>query len=184
MKVIVLSDTHAPRRWHSCPPAVAEQLRGADLILHAGDVCAAGVLDELAAYAPVRAVRGNNDGPDVATWGAPDTLELDVDRLRVAMIHNAGRRRGARPGCAAGFPARSSLSSGTRTFRSITMSTGSGSSTPARPPTAAASPRAPSGSWASGTASSSPPGSFPSPRGSDARLCYSPGPIPACAFTV
>ena len=45
MKVIVLSDTHAPRRWRSCPPAVAEHLRGAALILHAGDVCTAGVLD-------------------------------------------------------------------------------------------------------------------------------------------
>ena len=90
MKVIVLSDTHAPRRWRSCPPAVADQLRGADLILHAGDVCTARVLDELAGYAPVRAVRGNNDGPDVAVWGAPDTLELDLDRLPVAMIHDAG----------------------------------------------------------------------------------------------
>jgi hypothetical protein len=29
-------------------------------------VCTAGVLDELAAYAPVRAVLGNNDAPDVA----------------------------------------------------------------------------------------------------------------------
>ncbi len=90
MKVIVLSDTHAPRRWRSCPPAVAEQLHGADLILHAGDVCTAGVLDELAGYAPVRAVRGNNDGPDVAAWGAPDTLELDLGGLPVAMIHDAG----------------------------------------------------------------------------------------------
>ena len=98
MKVIVLSDTHAPRRWRSCPPVVAEHLRGADLILHAGDVCTARVLDELAAYAPVRAVRGNNDGPDVAAWGAPDTLELELDGLRAAMIHDSGP--------AAGRPAR------------------------------------------------------------------------------
>jgi putative phosphoesterase len=90
VKVIVMSDTHAPRRWRRCPPAVAAQLHGADLILHAGDVCTAGVLDELAGYAPVRAVRGNNDGPDVAAWGAPDTQELDLDGLRVAMIHDSG----------------------------------------------------------------------------------------------
>src|SRR5450755_3136873 len=98
VKVIVLSDTHAPRRWRSCPPAVAKQLRGAALILHAGDVCTARVLVELAAYAPVRAVRGNNDGPDVAAWGAPDTLELDLGGLRAAMIHDSGP--------AAGRPAR------------------------------------------------------------------------------
>jgi uncharacterized protein len=94
MRVIALADTHAPRRWRSCPPLVAEQLRQADLILHAGDVCTASVLDELASYAPVRAVLGNNDGPDVAAWGAPDSLELDLDGLRVAMVHDSGQATG------------------------------------------------------------------------------------------
>ncbi len=84
---MVLSDTHAPRRWRSCPPRVAEHLRGADAILHAGDVCVASVLDELSAYAPVHAVKGNNDGPDVT---APETLELTLDGLRIGMIHDSG----------------------------------------------------------------------------------------------
>lgn len=92
--MVVLSDTHAPHRWRSCPPRVAEHLRDADLVLHAGDVCVAGVLDELADYAPVHAVCGNNDGPDVVAWGAPETLELDVDGLRVAMIHDSGQQTG------------------------------------------------------------------------------------------
>jgi uncharacterized protein len=96
--VIVLADTHAPRRWRCCPPAVAAHLQGADLILHAGDVCTAATLDELAGYAPVRAVRGNNDGPDVAAWGAPDTLQLDLEGLSAAMLHDSGP--------AAGRPAR------------------------------------------------------------------------------
>jgi len=92
--VAVLADTHAPRRWRRCPPAVAQHLRGADLILHAGDACTADVLDELAAYAPVRAVRGNNDGPDVAAWGAPETLQLDLSGLAVAMLHDSGQAVG------------------------------------------------------------------------------------------
>jgi len=72
VKVVVLSDTHAPRRWRSCPPRVAGQLRGADLILHAGDVCEA--------------------------WVLPPDLEIDVGGLRVAMIHDSGpaARRTAR----------------------------------------------------------------------------------------
>jgi hypothetical protein len=90
MRVAVLSDTHAPRRWKACPPEVARRLEGVDLILHAGDVCRAAVLEELAAFAPVRAVLGNNDEPDVAAWGAPETLELDLDGLPVAMVHDAG----------------------------------------------------------------------------------------------
>jgi putative phosphoesterase len=94
MRVVVVSDTHAPRRWKSCPPAVALRLRNADLILHAGDVCTAAVLDELSAYAPVRAVLGNNDGPDVADWGAPPTAEFELDGLPVAMIHDSGPKAG------------------------------------------------------------------------------------------
>jgi putative phosphoesterase len=90
MRVVVLSDTHAPRRWRSCPPRVASSLRGADLILHAGDVCTAAVLDELTQYAPVVAVAGNNDGPDVTAWGAPEVAEFDVGGVAVAMLHDSG----------------------------------------------------------------------------------------------
>jgi putative phosphoesterase len=90
----VLSDTHAPRRWRSCPPRVAAHVRRADLILHAGDVCTAAVLDELSGYAPVRAVLGNNDGPDVAAWGAPPKLEFDLAGLPVAMVHDSGAAAG------------------------------------------------------------------------------------------
>jgi uncharacterized protein len=94
MRVVVLADTHAPRRWKSCPPAVAGWLRQADVILHAGDVCIAAVLDELAAYAPVHAVVGNNDEPDVTTWGAQSTLQTELAGLKVAMIHDAGAADG------------------------------------------------------------------------------------------
>jgi putative phosphoesterase len=98
MRVAVLSDTHSPRYWKRCPAAVAEALRGVDAILHAGDVCRAETLDELSAWAPVHAVLGNNDGPDVVAWGAPETLELDLGGLPLAMIHDSGARtgRGAR----------------------------------------------------------------------------------------
>jgi uncharacterized protein len=94
VRVVVLSDTHAPRRWKSCPAAVAEQLKGAEHILHAGDVCTSAVLDELAQYAPVTAVVGNNDDATVAAWGATPTVELDLAGLRVAMIHDSGQAAG------------------------------------------------------------------------------------------
>jgi uncharacterized protein len=104
MRVIVLSDTHAPRRWKSCPPAVAGWLRGADAILHAGDVCTADVLVELAQYAPVHAVFGNNDGPDVAAWGAPASIEIELGGLPVAMIHDSGQAAGRLRRMRAAFP--------------------------------------------------------------------------------
>ncbi|HEY2271541.1 MAG TPA: metallophosphoesterase family protein [Jatrophihabitantaceae bacterium] len=94
MRVAVLSDTHAPRHWKACPPSVARRLRGVDLILHAGDVCTAAVLDELAQYAPVRVVQGNNDGTEVSAWGAEPTLEFDVEGVPVAMLHDSGPAAG------------------------------------------------------------------------------------------
>jgi putative phosphoesterase len=98
MRIAVLSDTHSPRYWKRCPEPVAAALDGVDAILHAGDVCRAETLDELSGYAPVHAVLGNNDGPDVRAWGAPETLELELAGLPIAMIHDSGPRtgRGAR----------------------------------------------------------------------------------------
>jgi putative phosphoesterase len=52
----VISDTHGLLR-----PSAIEALRGSDLILHAGDVGSAEILDALRALAPVVAVRGNVD---------------------------------------------------------------------------------------------------------------------------
>jgi len=94
VRVVLLSDTHAPRFWKGLPPAVAEHLTGADLILHAGDVCVPSVLDELAAFAPVHVVQGNNDGPAVAAWGAAETWEGELEGVRVAMVHDAGPKQG------------------------------------------------------------------------------------------
>jgi putative phosphoesterase len=94
LRVVVLADTHAPRRWKKCPPEVARHLEKADAILHAGDVCIPSVLDELAEFAPVHVVAGNNDGPDVVEWGAPETLELDLAGVQTAMIHDSGPKDG------------------------------------------------------------------------------------------
>ena len=104
LKVLVLSDTHAPRRWKGVPGTLVEPLRRCDLILHAGDVCVPSVLDELAAFAPVHAVLGNNDGDEVAAWGAPLERELDLEGVRVAMIHIAGPKQGRGRRMGAQFP--------------------------------------------------------------------------------
>ena len=105
VRIVVLSDTHAPRRWKACPPRVAEHLRGADVILHGGDVCTADVLDELAQYAPVHAVLGNIDGWDVRAAGVPEQLQLSLGGVEVAMVHDAGPRQGREARLRRRFPA-------------------------------------------------------------------------------
>ena len=94
MRVLVVSDTHAPRHWKACPPALLPHLESADVILHAGDVCTPDVLDLLATFAPVHVVMGNNDVPEVAAWGAPETMEIELEGLRIGMVHDSGQRQG------------------------------------------------------------------------------------------
>jgi putative phosphoesterase len=76
-------------------------LERADMILHAGDLMAPRLLDELAACAPVRAVKGNVDSPDVEL---PETLEFEFGGARIAMIHDSGRKEGRRKRLRARFP--------------------------------------------------------------------------------
>ncbi|WP_231930370.1 metallophosphoesterase family protein [Friedmanniella luteola] len=90
----MLADTHAPRYWKGCPPAVAAHLATADVVLHAGDVCTPDVLDLLAGYAPVHVVMGNNDVAEVAAWGAPATLQVELGGVQVAMVHDSGQKEG------------------------------------------------------------------------------------------
>lgn len=104
MRIAVLSDTHAPRFWKSCPPSVVRHLDGVDAILHAGDVCVPSVLDELSGFAPVHVVRGNNDGEAIAAWGAPERLEVELGGVRVGMIHISGPAEGRGPRLRRQFP--------------------------------------------------------------------------------
>ena len=106
MRIAVLSDTHAPRFWKRCPDAVKVRLEDVELILHAGDVCTAAVLDELATWAPVVAVRGNNDGADVARRGAPDEARLELCGVLVGMVHDSGPKDGRLPRLRRRFPDR------------------------------------------------------------------------------
>jgi putative phosphoesterase len=77
-RIGLLSDTHGLLR----PEALAF-LRGSDYIIHAGDIGNPDILEELAAIAPVSAVRGNNDkGP----W-ADALAETDVLRIGDVSIH-------------------------------------------------------------------------------------------------
>jgi len=89
----VIADTHIRRGGsRRLPDAVYDELGRADVVLHAGDVVAPELLDELSGFAPVHAVLGNNDLDLVGRL--PRTEELILDGVAVAMIHDAGPRAG------------------------------------------------------------------------------------------
>jgi putative phosphoesterase len=97
----VIADTHMPSRARTLPGGLIPHLKRADLILHAGDLMDPAVLEELAAYAPTRAVLGNLDPSEA---GMPETLELEFGGARVAMIHDSGPKRGRRARMGRRFP--------------------------------------------------------------------------------
>jgi len=66
MRIGLISDTHIPFERKELPPQVLETFQGVDLILHAGDIYAHAVLDELEHIAPVLAALGDDD------YSAPD----------------------------------------------------------------------------------------------------------------
>ncbi len=98
---VVLADTHIPRRAKSLPEGLLPYLEEGDLILHAGDLIEPSLLDELALYAPVQAVRGNVDPPNL---DLPETLEFGFGSAEVAMIHDSGRKEGRRKRLRRRFP--------------------------------------------------------------------------------
>lgn len=93
-RVVVLSDTHIrPGGSRRLPDAVYTMLDEADVVLHAGDIVSADVLHELSGFAPTYAVLGNND-LDPALSHLPETRVVEIDGLRVGMIHDSGPREG------------------------------------------------------------------------------------------
>jgi len=82
LRVGVISDTHGLLRSEA-----AAALRGCNLIIHAGDVGNAAVLDELRGIAPTFAIRGNID---TGSWAArlPPTDIVEVGELSFYVLHN------------------------------------------------------------------------------------------------
>src|SRR6185295_18140581 len=84
MRVVVLADTHIRAgRSRALPTQVWDAIDDCQLVLHAGDVVDATLLDALAVRGrPPITVYGNNDAalPDL-----PERRELDIEGVRIAM---------------------------------------------------------------------------------------------------
>lgn len=86
-RVGLISDTHGLLR-----PEALRFLRGAEHIIHAGDIGTPEILEELRALAPVTAVRGNNDG---APWAraVPDSANVQIDGVTIHVLHDVSELR-------------------------------------------------------------------------------------------
>jgi putative phosphoesterase len=94
VRLAIVSDTHMPRGARALTEPCLERLRAADAILHAGDLTALSVLEELEALGPpVHAIHGNVDDAQVRAR-LPETRTVDIEDVRIAMVHDAGPRQG------------------------------------------------------------------------------------------
>ncbi|OPL12336.1 MAG: hypothetical protein AVO34_07450 [Firmicutes bacterium ML8_F2] len=82
----VVSDTHVPSRARFLPPELFRALDGADLILHCGDLVKAEIIVELEAIAPVEAVGGNMDPPELKNKLGRLKL-LRIGEITIGMLH-------------------------------------------------------------------------------------------------
>lgn len=85
MLIGIVSDTHG--YFH---PALPAYLGDVDLILHAGDIGTAEVLDQFEAIGPTRAVWGNIDGSDIRRR-VPEEQSFEVEGITIRMTHIGGR---------------------------------------------------------------------------------------------
>ncbi|MEM2105399.1 MAG: metallophosphoesterase [Candidatus Bathyarchaeia archaeon] len=85
----LISDTHIPVRARSLPKRVLEVFEKADFIVHAGDLVDMSVLDELEQLAPVLAVYGNMDGPEVR-GKLPKINSFKIFEWKIGVMHDPG----------------------------------------------------------------------------------------------
>jgi len=104
MKLLLISDTHVPKRAKELPARVWREIGEADVVVHAGDWVEPSLLDAIESRARrLIGVAGNNDGPEL--WARlPEVATAELDGVRLAVVHETGAAQGRETRCAAKFP--------------------------------------------------------------------------------
>jgi putative phosphoesterase len=104
LRLVLVSDTHVPKRARDLPAPLWADIDAADVVVHAGDWVGESLLRAVRQRARrLVAVYGNNDGPDLRE-GLPEVARVELDGVRFAVVHETGPARGREERCAARFP--------------------------------------------------------------------------------
>lgn len=99
-----MSDTHLPKRAKALPSQLMAELPLADVVVHAGDWVDTATLDLLEERARrLVGVYGNNDGPALRSR-LPEVARVDLDGLRLGVVHETGAAQGRERRCADLYP--------------------------------------------------------------------------------
>ncbi|AWW36228.1 metallophosphoesterase family protein [Streptomyces cadmiisoli] len=104
MRLLLMFDTHLPKRAKALPEQLLAELPHADVVFHAGDWVDTATLDLLESRCRrLVAVYGNNDGAELRAR-LPEVAYAVLDGLRFAVVHETGPAQGREARCAARFP--------------------------------------------------------------------------------
>jgi uncharacterized protein len=104
VQLLLIADTHVPRRARTLPAEVWAAVVAADVVVHAGDWADVSLLDELEVRAKrLVAVYGNNDGPAIRAR-LPEVARVELDGLRLGVVHETGSSTGRERRCDEAHP--------------------------------------------------------------------------------
>ena len=103
-RLLLLADTHLPKRAKDLPAAVWQAVEEADVVVHAGDWVDVRLLDELEARSQrLVGVHGNNDH-GVLRERLPEVARVELDGVRIGVVHETGQAKGREERMAAAYP--------------------------------------------------------------------------------
>lgn len=104
VRLLLIADTHVPKRARDLPAQVWDQVDHADVVIHAGDWVEPGLLDALSARAArVVACWGNNDGAELRRR-LPERADVTLAGLRFTVVHETGAATGREARVARDYP--------------------------------------------------------------------------------
>ncbi len=102
--MLLIADTHVPKRARDLPAALWRDIERADIVVHAGDWVDLDLVDAVRVRARrLVGVRGNNDGPSF-DGVLPTEARFEVEGVRVAVVHETGAAAGRDRRMIAAFP--------------------------------------------------------------------------------
>jgi putative phosphoesterase len=105
MRLLIMSDTHVPKRARDLPPRLWDAVDSADVVMHAGDWVDISLFDALEARsARLVACWGNNDGDDLRAR-MPEVANVSLGGVRFTIVHETGPSTGRERRMSAAYPA-------------------------------------------------------------------------------
>jgi len=103
-RVVLVADTHLPKRARDLPAQVWDAIEAADVVMHAGDWVDERLLDELEARSrSLVGVWGNNDHGALCDR-LTEVARVELEGVRFGVIHETGPAKGREERCDARFP--------------------------------------------------------------------------------